>query len=59
MDATALAALLHMVTEVYHLAAVYALAMPRALGMQVNVHGTQHVLDFARRLTNLRCGFDA
>ena len=56
MDAASLAALLHAVTDVFHLAAVYSLAMPRALGMQVNVHGTQHVLDFAQRLTNLRCG---
>ena len=57
MDAESRAALLHATTEVFHLAAVYSLAMPRALGMQVNVLGTQHVLDFAQRLTNLRCGF--
>ncbi len=35
------------VTEVHHLAAVYDLAVPRTVGMHVNVNGTRHVLDFA------------
>ena len=32
--------------EAYHLAAVYDLAVPRSLGMRINVEGTAHVLDF-------------
>jgi thioester reductase-like protein len=35
------------VAEVYHLAAVYDLAVPRNVAMHVNVNGTRHVLDFA------------
>jgi hypothetical protein len=31
------------------------LSMSRELGMRVNVQGTFNVLDFAQRLTNLRC----
>jgi thioester reductase-like protein len=34
-------------TEVFHLAAVYDLAVPRALAMKVNVDGTRNVCDFA------------
>ncbi|MCA9529760.1 MAG: SDR family oxidoreductase [Myxococcales bacterium] len=41
------------VTSVYHLAAVYDLAVTRDLGMRVNVDGTQHVVDFARRCARL------
>jgi nucleoside-diphosphate-sugar epimerase len=37
------------VTEVFHLAAIYDLAVKRDLGMQVNVDGTRHVLDFAAK----------
>ncbi|HEX6913472.1 MAG TPA: SDR family oxidoreductase [Longimicrobium sp.] len=33
--------------EVYHLAAVYDLAVPRDLAMRVNVDGTRHVLELA------------
>jgi thioester reductase-like protein len=33
-------------TAAYHLAAVYDLAVPRALGLKVNVDGTRHVLSF-------------
>jgi hypothetical protein len=43
------------VTEVFHLAAVYDLAMTRPLGMAVNVRGTKHVLDFAKQCRSLRC----
>jgi thioester reductase-like protein len=33
--------------EIFHLAAVYDLSVPREVGMRVNVDGTRHVLDFA------------
>jgi thioester reductase-like protein len=42
------------VTEVYHLAAVYDLGVSRELGTAVNVHGTDHVLDFATGVADLR-----
>ncbi len=32
--------------EVYHFAALYDLALPRPLGMKINVNGTVNVLDF-------------
>jgi thioester reductase-like protein len=35
------------VTEIFHLAAVYDLAVPRDLGMRVNVDGTRNMLHFA------------
>lgn len=41
------------VTQVFHLAAVYDLTVPRAVGMKVNVDGTRHVLDFAERAGKL------
>lgn len=34
--------------EIYHLAAVYDLAVPRAAGRRVNVEGTRNVLEFAK-----------
>lgn len=34
------------VTEVWHLAAIYDLAVPFEIARQVNVEGTRHVLDF-------------
>ncbi len=40
--------------EIYHLAAVYDLAVAREVGMKVNVEGTRHILDFAERCPNLR-----
>ncbi len=40
-------------TEVFHLAAVYDLAVSRELGMRVNVDGTQHVVDFCRACDGL------
>ncbi len=49
-DPAALAAEL---TEVWHLAAVYDLSVPRAVGMQVNVVGTHNVADLAERAGNL------
>jgi thioester reductase-like protein len=48
------AALAGDVTEVYHLAAVYDLSVPRTVGMKVNVDGTRHVLDFAETCPGLR-----
>jgi nucleoside-diphosphate-sugar epimerase len=39
------------VTEIFHLAAVYDLAVPRDLGMRVNVEGTRNILKFARQCT--------
>ena len=41
------------VVEIFHLAAVYDLAVARELGVRVNVDGTRHVLDFAERCGDL------
>ncbi len=40
--------------EIFHLAAVYDLAMPRALGMRVNLEGTRRVLEFAQDCQSLK-----
>jgi nucleoside-diphosphate-sugar epimerase len=40
--------------EVFHLAAVYDLGVPREVAMQVNVVGTRNVLNFARECPRLR-----
>lgn len=42
------------VREVFHLAAVYDLAVSRETGMRVNVDGTRHVLDFCEGAAGLR-----
>ncbi|HUP44148.1 MAG TPA: SDR family oxidoreductase [Thermoanaerobaculia bacterium] len=42
------------VVEVWHLAAVYDLMVPRDIGLAVNVDGTRHVLDVAARAPALR-----
>lgn len=42
------------VRDVYHLAAIYDLAVPSALADKVNVGGTRNVLDFAERCPGLR-----
>lgn len=42
------------VAEIYHLAAIYDLSVPRDVGMRVNVEGTRNVLDFAERCRGLR-----
>ena len=42
------------VTELWHLAAVYDLSVPRGIGMRVNVDGTRHVLDLAERCPRLQ-----
>ena len=41
------------VTEAWHLAAVYDLAVERELAVRVNVEGTRHFLDAAERVPNL------
>lgn len=52
LDTTAGAAL-EEITEVWHLAAVYDLAVPPATARRVNVEGTAHVLAFCRALPRL------
>ncbi len=39
--------------EIYHLAAVYDLSVPRRVAMRVNVEGTGHMLDFAENCPDL------
>lgn len=41
------------VTRIVHLAALYDLSLPRALGLKINVEGTANVLDFAERCRSL------
>jgi thioester reductase-like protein len=41
------------VREIYHLAAIYDLAVTRAVGMKVNVEGTRRVLELAGECANL------
>ncbi|TVR27607.1 MAG: NAD-dependent epimerase/dehydratase family protein [Nitriliruptor sp.] len=47
------AALVAEITEVWHLAAAYDLAVSREVGMRVNVEGTRYVLDVTARCPNL------
>jgi len=42
-------------TLLFHLAAIYDLAVEREVAMRVNVGGTRHVNDFAKTIRNLRC----
>jgi thioester reductase-like protein len=37
------------ISEIYHLAAIYDLSVPRDRGMRINVEGTRNVLDFAAK----------
>ena len=53
LDADAYAELAAETTAVFHLAAVYDLAVGRELAERVNVTGTQHILDFCRAATDL------
>ncbi len=53
LDEAALRSVVADTTELWHLAAVYDLAVPRPLGMRVNVEGTRNVLDVAERCTRL------
>ena len=41
------------VRRVYHLAAIYDLAVPESIAVKVNVDGTKHVLDFCRACEQL------
>lgn len=41
------------VTHVFHLAAIYDLAVPKEIARQVNVDGTRHVNQWVKSLTNL------
>ncbi|QSS98661.1 SDR family oxidoreductase [Pontibacillus sp. ALD_SL1] len=45
--------LYNQVTHVFHLAAIYDLAVPEDLAYQVNVIGTEHVVQFVRQLSSL------
>jgi thioester reductase-like protein len=42
------------IAEIHHLAAIYDLAVRRDVATRVNVDGTRHVLDFARRCDALQ-----
>ena len=53
LSAEAVAALAERVTEVWHLAAIYDLAVPEALAHAVNVGGTERVLDLCAKLPRL------
>ena len=41
------------ITQIFHLAAAYDLAIPRDKGMLINVEGTQNVVGFAKSCSNL------
>ncbi|HEX8250926.1 MAG TPA: SDR family oxidoreductase [Pyrinomonadaceae bacterium] len=41
-------------TDVYHLAAIYDLAVPRDIALLINVRGTKNVNEFVKSLPNLR-----
>ncbi|WCB93617.1 Linear gramicidin synthase subunit D [Baekduia alba] len=53
LDASTYDRLAGEVVRVFHLAAVYDLAVGAELAERVNVAGTQHVVDFCRRATQL------
>ncbi|RSK25730.1 3-beta hydroxysteroid dehydrogenase [Bacillus sp. HMF5848] len=46
--------LTHSVTHVFHLAAIYDLAVPEKIANNVNVNGTKHVNDWVLLLSNLQ-----
>jgi thioester reductase-like protein len=54
MSASAARALQKELTGAFHLAAVYDLAVPREVGMKINVEGTRHVLGFLEGVRSLR-----
>ncbi|HEX9959469.1 MAG TPA: SDR family oxidoreductase [Pyrinomonadaceae bacterium] len=41
-------------TDVYHLAAIYDLAVPREIALLINVRGTKNVNEFVKAVPNLR-----
>ena len=41
------------VTHVYHLAAIYDLAVPRGIAQKINVNGTENVNEWVKRLPNI------
>ncbi|WP_026566240.1 SDR family oxidoreductase [Bacillus sp. UNC41MFS5] len=43
----------HRVTHVFHLAAIYDLAVPREIAQKVNVNGTENVNEWVQRLPNI------
>ncbi|MEH7084876.1 SDR family oxidoreductase [Neobacillus drentensis] len=43
----------HRITHVFHLAAIYDLAVPREIAQKVNVNGTENVNEWVKRLPNL------
>jgi thioester reductase-like protein len=45
--------LAHSIDEVFHLAAIYDLGVPKDVGLRVNVEGTRNVLDIARSCASL------
>lgn len=53
LDARTYERLTREVSAVFHLAAVYDLAVGAELAERVNVEGTQHIVDFCRRCTAL------
>ncbi len=50
LEPDVMAGFVERVTDVFHLAAVYDLAVPEPLARRVNVWGTRHVIDFCRCL---------
>lgn len=42
------------ITDIFHLAAVYDLAVPRQIAYEVNVTGTRNVLEFSKQAQNLK-----
>ncbi len=54
IDETTLAKLMDEVTHVFHLAAIYDLAVPEDVAELVNVKGTDHVNQFVKRLNRLK-----
>lgn len=42
------------ITEIFNLAAVYDLKVPKDLAYKINVKGTENIIDFASRLLNLK-----
>lgn len=54
LSSTERASIINQTTRIFHLAAIYDLAVARDLAMKVNVDGTRNVNNFARSLPHLR-----